>query len=223
LFFSTHANASGLLKSALLDNKSTINVKLKSKGSIYHKIVAGDTVDSIASRYHITSRELTANNKSSLKNGLVPGEKLQIPNQTIRLSDVLGDFKNSGPLLVEAKKHLGKSYVWGANGPKCFDCSGFTSYVCKVNGISIPRTSVRQGETGVKIARNELKQGDLIFFDTSKEHKGVINHVGIYIGHNKFIHASSATMSVVISSLDQAFYSQRFKWGSRVNTAIAKL
>jgi len=222
LVFTAQLSGSSLLKSALFNNKSTLSVKLKSKGSIQHKIIAGETIDSIASRYHITPKELKNINKS-LKKGLTLGDTLVIPNQTIKLSDVLGDFRSAGPLLSEAKKHIGKTYVWGANGPKCFDCSGFTSYVCKQSGISIPRTSNKQGEVGFKLARGELKQGDLIFFDTSKENKGVINHVGIYIGNNKFIHASSATMSVVISSLEQPFYSQRFKWGSRVESKIARI
>ena len=120
-------------------------------------------------------------------------------------------------MLEEAKKHLGKTYIWGANGPKTFDCSGFTCYVSKKNGINLPRTSIKQGEFGTKVSRRELKEGDLVFFDTSKEKKGFINHVGIYIGDDKFIHASSGAKRVVISSLSQSFYKQRFLWGQRIN------
>ena len=69
--------------------------------------------------------------------------------------------------------------------------------------------------------RKELEEGDLIFFDTSKEKKGYITHVGIYLGDNNFIHASSANKEVVISSLNQSFYKARFKWGRRVNKLLA--
>ena len=118
--------------------------------------------------------------------------------------------------LSAAKKQLGKRYVWGATGPYTFDCSGFTSYVCKKSGVCIPRTSIDQSKTGKRISRHNLKPGDLVFFDTSKRHRGYVNHVGIYLGNNKFIHASSAKKRVIITSLEKPFYKSRFKWGSRV-------
>lgn len=123
---------------------------------------------------------------------------------------------NSSLKLTAAKKQLGKRYVWGATGPYTFDCSGFTSYVCKKNGVCLPRTSINQSKVGKRVSRNNLKAGDLVFFDTSKRRRGYINHVGIYMGNNKFIHASSAKKKVVITSLEKPFYKSRFKWGSRV-------
>jgi cell wall-associated NlpC family hydrolase len=116
-----------------------------------------------------------------------------------------------------AKKKLGRRYVWGAIGQKnTFDCSGLTSYVCKKNGISIPRRAIAQSKYGKYVSRSDLKPGDLIFFDTSKRRRGYVNHVGIYLGNNKFIHASSAKHKVVITSLNKKFYSQRFKGARRV-------
>ena len=116
-----------------------------------------------------------------------------------------------------AKTKLGRKYVWGAVGQKnTFDCSGLTTYVCKKNGISIPRRAIAQSKYGKFVSRSHLKPGDLIFFDTSKKRKGYVNHVGIYIGDNKFIHASSAKKKVVITSLNKPFYSQRYKGARRV-------
>ena len=115
-----------------------------------------------------------------------------------------------------ARKQLGKHYVWGAIGPKTFDCSGFTSYVYRKIGFNIPRTSRMQAKYGKRISRKSLRTGDLIFFDTSHSHRGYVNHVGIYIGNNRFIHASSARRRVIITSLSKAFYSQRFKWARRI-------
>ena len=123
---------------------------------------------------------------------------------------------NSSLKLTAAKKQLGKRYVYGATGPYTFDCSGFTSYVCKKNGVCLPRTSINQSKVGKRVSRHNLKAGDLVFFDTSKRRRGYINHVGIYMGNNKFIHASSAKKKVVVSSLEKPFYKARFKWGSRV-------
>ena len=109
-----------------------------------------------------------------------------------------------------AKTKLGRKYVWGAVGQAgTFDCSGFTSYVYKKNGIHIPRTSLNQSKYGKYVSRENLKKGDLIFFDTSKRRKGYVNHVGIYLGDGKFIHASSAQKKVVVSSLSK-FYAQRY-------------
>ena len=115
-----------------------------------------------------------------------------------------------------AKTKLGKKYVWGASGNKnTYDCSSFTKFVYKNIGIDIPRTSIRQSKFGKYVKRSELKKGDLIFFDTSKKRKGYVNHVGIYLGDNKFIHASSAKKKVVITSLDKNFYSNRYKGARR--------
>ncbi len=115
-----------------------------------------------------------------------------------------------------AKTKLGKKYVWGASGNKnTYDCSSFTKFVYKNIGIDIPRTSIRQSKFGKFVKRSELQKGDLIFFDTSKKRKGYVNHVGIYLGDNKFIHASSAKKKVVITSLDKKFYSNRYKGARR--------
>ena len=72
----------------------------------------------------------------------------------VALADRLKDF---------ASKFLGRRYVWGSTGPKTFDCSGFTSYVFRNQGIELPRTSRMQYRVGEKVDRNELKAGDLMF------------------------------------------------------------
>lgn len=115
-----------------------------------------------------------------------------------------------------AKKKLGKRYVWGASGNKnTYDCSSFTKYVYKNIGVNIPRTSINQSKFGKHVKRDELQKGDLVFFDTSKKRKGYVNHVGIYLGENKFIHASSAKKKVVITSLNKNFYSNRYRGARR--------
>jgi len=125
--------------------------------------------------------------------------------------------KKSMKMIKLAKNKLGRRYVWGAVGQKnTFDCSGLTTYVCKKNGIKIPRRAIEQSKYGKYVSRKNLKPGDLIFFDTSKRRKGYVNHVGIYIGNNKFIHASSAKKKVIITSLSKPFYSKRYKGARRV-------
>jgi len=118
-----------------------------------------------------------------------------------------------------AKKKLGKRYVWGATGTRnTFDCSGLTTYVYNQNGIKLPRRAIAQSKIGKRISKKELRKGDLVFFDTSKRKRGYVNHVGIYIGDNKFIHASSAKHRVVISSLNEPFYRSRLTVARRLES-----
>ena len=151
----------------------------------------------------------------SLKKKAKKEKLVQEKVRSIRLAE--GKVKREKLLEQIAKTKLGKRYVWGAVGPGTFDCSGFTSYVYKKVGVNIPRTSRVQSKYGKFIKRGHLKKGDLIFFDTSHGKKGFVNHVGIYLGNNKFIHASSAKKRVVITSLAKPFYSSRYKCARRVN------
>jgi cell wall-associated NlpC family hydrolase len=117
-------------------------------------------------------------------------------------------------LISLAKSKLGNSYEPAKAGPDHFDCSGFVYYVFKSNGISIPRSSLPQSQSGEKLTRNELKKGDILFFDTHA--RGHVNHSGIYLGDGKFIHSSSGkAYGVTISSLDKGFYLDKFRWGIR--------
>lgn len=110
-------------------------------------------------------------------------------------------------IINTAERYMGVPYVWGGESPAGFDCSGYTQYVMKQNGISIPRTAAEQFAAGISIARGSLKMGDLVFFTT---YKPGASHVGFYIGNNQFIHASSAGGEVTISSLETEFYSSHY-------------
>ena len=113
-----------------------------------------------------------------------------------------------------ALAQMGKDYVWGANGPYNFDCSGFTKFVYSKNGIELPRVSKEQAQIGQFVPRTNLRKGDLVFFSTSTNSE--VGHAGIYLGRGEFIHASSAKDRVVISSINSNYYSKHFKWGRRV-------
>ena len=111
-----------------------------------------------------------------------------------------------------ASKKLGSPYVWGATGPNSFDCSGFVGYVFKkAADLNLPRVSSAQATFKPKISSMNMRNGDLVFFETAG--KGRISHVGIYMGNRQFIHASSGNnMRVTISSLDTDYYSKAFRW-----------
>lgn len=116
-----------------------------------------------------------------------------------------------------AKNLLGTPYVWGATGPNKFDCSGFTQEVFCKAGIHIPRNSRAQAKVGKYIAYNNLKRGDMVFFDTNRKKPGYVTHVGIYLSEGKFIHASSGGRRVIISSFIKSdYYKKRFVLGRRI-------
>ncbi|MCR8745422.1 C40 family peptidase [Romboutsia lituseburensis] len=117
-------------------------------------------------------------------------------------------------IISAANRQLGKPYVWGAEGPNSFDCSGFTSYVYRNGGnISIPRTSRQQATAGIRIERQNLQAGDLIFFNTSGSG---ISHVGMYIGDSKFIHASTNERKVRVDKLTSSYYSGKYVTARRI-------
>mgnify|MGYP001028120984 CR=1 FL=1 len=113
-----------------------------------------------------------------------------------------------------ALQFLGYRYVYGGASPSGFDCSGFTSYVYKQFGYSLYRSASDQLQNGVVISRDELQPGDLVFFkkNTSKP----ASHVGLYIGNNQFIHASTSKVGVIISRMSDAYYTTGFVGARRI-------
>ena len=113
-----------------------------------------------------------------------------------------------------AYSKIGCPYVWGAEGPNSFDCSGFTSYVFKnAAGVSLPRTSSAQSGYGTTVSKSNLQPGDLVFFNTSGEG---VSHVGIYVGGGKMIHSPSSGKTVSVTSINSSYYSSRFVTAKRV-------
>lgn len=121
-----------------------------------------------------------------------------------------GTTATRSAIVATAKQYLGVPYVWGGSTPSGFDCSGFVQYVFKAHGISLPRTSQQQWTTGIWISKSSLQPGDLVFFGTSS-----VTHLGIYIGDNQFIHASSSK-GVIITSLSNTYWSARYYGARRV-------
>lgn len=124
-----------------------------------------------------------------------------------------------------ASKCLGRvKYVFGASqintdGSGIADCSAFTQWVFKQNGINIGRNTESQMSYGQKIQKNELTPGDLVFFaDTyASGYKNGVSHVGIYVGNNEFIHCSSGAGTVVKSKLNSAYYQSHYLCSRRLD------
>lgn len=126
----------------------------------------------------------------------------------------------AGSLLATAQNQLGVRYKWGGTSRSGFDCSGFVGYVYNQHGKKLPRTSREMSTTGAAVSRSELQAGDLVFFRTRRSSR--INHVGIYMGDGKFIHASSAGRKVEVDRLDSGYYSRQLAGARRVTGARSK-
>jgi len=110
------------------------------------------------------------------------------------------NFRNS------VESFIGTPYVWGGNTRTGVDCSGFTRLVLNENGYQIPRVSRDQAKVGVPVQKDGLHLGDLVFFDTKGQ--GQITHVGIYLGGNILVHASSSKGVTIVLFSDKYFQSR---------------
>lgn len=115
-------------------------------------------------------------------------------------------------------------YVRGGRDPSTgFDCSGFVRYVfAHAVGLELPTNSASQFLAGLKVNRDEMKPGDLVFFRTAgKRGQGRISHVGIYIANGQFIHSPSRGKTVRVDSLNESYWAQRFA-GAKRPDALAR-
>jgi cell wall-associated NlpC family hydrolase len=105
---------------------------------------------------------------------------------------------------------IGTPYVWGGDDPvDGFDCSGLTQFVFRETaGIDLPRTAREQRHEGKDVKRQELKPGDLVFFNTTR--RRTVSHVGIYIGQNQFVHAPTRGSKVRVDSMNNSYWSKRY-------------
>ncbi|MFO7947114.1 MAG: SH3 domain-containing protein [Armatimonadota bacterium] len=118
-------------------------------------------------------------------------------------------------LVSTARKYLGYQYVSGCSSPSVgFDCSGFVHYVMKCHGISVSRSSRAQYRQGSPVSRSSLIPGDVVFFRNT--YRPGISHVGLYLGNDKFIHASNSRRDVVIDSLNSSYYAPRYAGARRM-------
>jgi peptidoglycan endopeptidase LytE len=105
-----------------------------------------------------------------------------------------------------ATAFLGAPYRWGGVSLRGLDCSAFVKKIYELFDVTLPRTAREQAYVGTSVAREDMIEGDLVFFNTKRS----FGHVGIYIGNNEFVHASSGNRVVKIDNLNESYFNKRF-------------
>lgn len=118
------------------------------------------------------------------------------------------NLRSRGEALADFALRLrGSPYRYGGATIDGFDCSGLVFYAHRALGLTVPRTSRDQADQSTSVKAKKLRPGDLVFFKIDSRR---VNHVGIYVGDHRFVHAPGKGKPVTTSSLDDAFYAQRF-------------
>lgn len=171
-----------------------------------YTVQAGDTLSSISQKFNVSIDTLKALNPE-VNNGIVYiNQQLKVTGSPKQTAAPQG----TGNLISTAKQYMGVPYVFGGSTPNGFDCSGFTQYVFKKNGKSIPRTAAAQYNAGQSVSQPQV--GDMVFFQGT--YKSGISHNGIYVGNGQFIHADS-TKGVTISSLSNSYWAAHYAGAKR--------
>lgn len=218
----------GLRKNARLSIGQKIIVR--KSGPRSHTVARGETLSRIAARYGISVGEIARLNKLD-KHKLVVGQRLEIepcdPYATAGSAPPpLGGTDSAGLKLGDdsrsvaapstaitdrvinlARTMLNVPYRFGGSTLRGIDCSAYVQRVFGLMDVRIPRTAREQYSVGARIDRDDIQIGDLVFFRT---YASFPSHVGIYLGENRFIHASSMVRRVAIDSLDLPYYRKRF-------------
>ncbi len=118
-------------------------------------------------------------------------------------------------VILQGLKLVGVRYRWGGNDEDSgLDCSGFVRLVFKDSiGAALPRTAREMSEVGEKIDPNQLKPGDLVFFNTMRR---TFSHVGIYLGDNHFLHAPRKGAEVRVENMDSSYWMSRYNGARRI-------
>lgn len=177
----------------------------------YYKVCEGDTIESISEKFQIEPEKLLSANlikREDLKVGQVlvipPKELIEDKTEKETVLEKRSDLRTK--IVEEALNFLGSKYRFGGESKTGLDCSALTRLVYKVIGINLPNTASSQFENGVPIKKEEALPGDLVFFKRG----GRIGHVGIYLGNDLFVHASFTLKRVVIGSLSDRYFKERF-------------
>lgn len=223
LFFVTVAI--GIFSATSLTAKAQPSVNLERLNSTAQSNPTRKFIESI--EINTTTSPLNASEVSGAENNKVE-EVSAIENcnslqfKYAMLLDIDVENLSNITLLSEIEKWWATNYRYGGTTKKGIDCSAYTgTLLASVYGITAPRTSREQYAESEKIDKENLKQGDLVFFNTSSRKRGGVNHVGVYLGNGYFTHAGTST-GVTISNLSDSYWSSRYINGGRISTSVTE-
>ncbi|OGP58821.1 MAG: hypothetical protein A2162_05925 [Deltaproteobacteria bacterium RBG_13_52_11b] len=195
-----------------------------------YAVKPGDTLSEISKTFGVSIDVLKKANRLE-KDTLKPNQILLIPPRR----ETRGDETAGGPseekkavegplakwisseertfFIEVVKDFLGVPYRLGGATLKGIDCSAFVMKIYEIFNTTLPRTAREQFRVGKSVGKEELQEGDLVFFNTRRSS---ISHVGIYIGNREFVHASSQNRRVRVDSLDLPYFSKHFLRGGRI-------
>jgi lipoprotein Spr len=146
--------------------------------------------------------------------GIAYDAALTLPNKYANLLGVAPTELTNMQLLLQMEKWFGTQYCFGGSTDSCIDCSSFTQVILRdVYNIKIPRNSQQQFDASTKIEPENLKEGDLVFFNTVSASM-IITHVGVFVCNNKFVHASTSK-GVTINDLSEKYFAKAFRGAGR--------
>lgn len=212
--------------------KTGLKLLIRLAGPRFYIVRKGDSLEKIARRYDMDPADLMEINEMETPVVRVgqklylqetveetSGEVAQTDADTAPVPASHGEKADEEPaqgrLVAFARKLLNIPYKFGGNSILGIDCSAYVKKVYGLLGIDLPRTAREQFNSGEPIDRDQLSVGDLVFFRT---YASFPSHVGIYIGNNLFIHASSKGRKVTISNLDTPYFLKRFIGAKRLLT-----
>lgn len=197
--------SNGYIRNDLLSNEK---VEVSSRSNDIDRSSAIENTNKNSVNNNVSSNtDNNANSNNVNSNNTAQGTTTSSNSVPVSSSGVSGN-----DIVEYAKQFLGCRYVYGAAGPSSFDCSGLTMYVYKHFGYSLSHSSRVQATQG-KAVTGELQPGDILVFTNGGS---AVGHVGIYIGNDKFIHASDSTTGVIISNLSDRWNKSKYVGARRI-------
>ncbi|RVU70929.1 MULTISPECIES: C40 family peptidase [Lactobacillus] len=174
----------------------TANVDTKSKKSKLATLTSKAKLKAVK----LTSSQKKKTATAAKKEKIIKAK--QIVAQTLNKAAKKNTAQKAKTIANAAKKEVGKSYVWGAEGPNSFDCSGLVQYVYQKAGVTLPRTTYDQVKMGQSVSMSSLQPGDLLFWGSTT----APYHVAVYIGNNQYVNAATPDQGVILQQLSSYYY-----------------
>jgi cell wall-associated NlpC family hydrolase len=203
-------------------NATTLNVRsgASTSNSVISKLYNGDIVEIISLqdgwyKIKLSNGSIGFVSKDYVKLKEVSSNESTTTTKTETTTITSSSSSVQNAVVKLALEQVGKPYVWGAEGPRSFDCSGLTYYIFKnAANITLPRMSKDQSTVGTTVSKSDLQPGDLIF--SSTDGTGGVSHVGVYIGDGYMVHSTQSGKDVQKANINSSYWNKTFLFAKRV-------